>query len=200
MVKIIRFLSGQIWWPLLGLFAFHPCLKLGYRYWLYRTRRMDKIKQVFSTQEDEASILPEVSKFRFIAYIDRFSAWKRILPRMGYTNPWFYHLLRTWSNLISVGRSSLIQFVSRTQGSLFLWLPNGLLLFAMFYTLGNVFSIGRLVFRVGYLVWSHPVCSTIFLMGPVNQLKRMFEETRIFAALIMLVSVTILCFQSVHSC
>ncbi|VDP68891.1 unnamed protein product [Echinostoma caproni] len=28
---------------------------------------------------------------------------------------------------------------------------------------------------------------TLFLMGPLNQLKRMFEETRIFAAVIMLV-------------
>ncbi|VDQ08535.1 unnamed protein product [Trichobilharzia regenti] len=28
--------------------------------------------------------------------------------------------------------------------------------------------------------------STIFLMGPVNQLKRMFQETRAFAATFML--------------
>nr|AAP05981.1 similar to GenBank Accession Number BC017549 pRGR1 in Homo sapiens [Schistosoma japonicum]CAX74057.1 Vesicle transport protein SFT2B [Schistosoma japonicum] len=57
-------------------------------------------------------------------------------------------------------------------GSLCLWLPGaGITLFALFYTLGNICSIG----------------STIFLMGPMNQLKRMFQETRIIAAVIMLV-------------
>ncbi|KAF8572340.1 hypothetical protein P879_01730 [Paragonimus westermani] len=58
------------------------------------------------------------------------------------------------------------------QGAMFLWVPvKGLILFALFYTLGNVFSIG----------------STIFLMGPANQCKRMFQETRIFAAVFMFV-------------
>ncbi|CAH8620912.1 unnamed protein product [Heterobilharzia americana] len=33
--------------------------------------------------------------------------------------------------------------------------------------------------------------STIFLMGPMNQLKRMFQETRIFAAVFMLVSLVL---------
>ncbi|CAH8863929.1 unnamed protein product [Trichobilharzia szidati] len=57
-------------------------------------------------------------------------------------------------------------------GSLFLWFPGaGITLFALFYTLGNIFSLG----------------STIFLMGPVNQVKRMFQETRAFAATFMLV-------------
>ncbi|KAG5447874.1 Vesicle transport protein SFT2B, partial [Clonorchis sinensis] len=56
-------------------------------------------------------------------------------------------------------------------GSVFLWLPKGLILFALFYTIGNLLSLG----------------STIFLMGPMNQLRRMFQETRIFAAVIMLV-------------
>ncbi|CAL8072657.1 unnamed protein product [Calicophoron daubneyi] len=55
--------------------------------------------------------------------------------------------------------------------TLFLWLPKGLILFAFFYTLGNLFSIG----------------STMFLMGPLKQLKKMFEETRIIAAVVMLV-------------
>ncbi|CAH8577824.1 unnamed protein product [Schistosoma mattheei] len=63
-------------------------------------------------------------------------------------------------------------FIICLVGSLCLWLPGaGITLFALFYTLGNICSLG----------------STIFLMGPVNQLKRMFQETRIFAAVIMLV-------------
>lgn len=31
-------------------------------------------------------------------------------------------------------------------------------------------------------------CSTVFLMGPVKQLKRMFEPTRLIATIVMLVS------------
>ncbi|XP_074961865.1 vesicle transport protein SFT2B isoform X1 [Phalacrocorax aristotelis] len=56
-------------------------------------------------------------------------------------------------------------------GSCLLWVPRkGLVLFAVFYTLGNIASIG----------------STLFLMGPVRQLKRMFEPTRLIATTVML--------------
>lgn len=56
-------------------------------------------------------------------------------------------------------------------GTFLLWVPRkGLSLFAVFYTLGNIASIG----------------STVFLMGPVKQLKRMFEPTRLIATLLML--------------
>ncbi|XP_061860701.1 vesicle transport protein SFT2B isoform X2 [Colius striatus] len=56
-------------------------------------------------------------------------------------------------------------------GSCLLWIPKkGLMLFAVFYTLGNIASIG----------------STLFLMGPVKQLKRMFEPTRLIATTVML--------------
>ncbi|XP_029434344.1 vesicle transport protein SFT2B [Rhinatrema bivittatum] len=52
-----------------------------------------------------------------------------------------------------------------------LWIPRkGTVLFAVFYTLGNVASLG----------------STIFLMGPLKQLKRMFEPTRLIATIVML--------------
>nr|XP_033798301.1 vesicle transport protein SFT2B isoform X2 [Geotrypetes seraphini] len=52
-----------------------------------------------------------------------------------------------------------------------LWVPRkGTTLFAVFYTLGNVASLG----------------STIFLMGPLKQLKRMFEATRLIATIVML--------------
>ncbi|ELW67247.1 T-box transcription factor TBX19 [Tupaia chinensis] len=56
-------------------------------------------------------------------------------------------------------------------GTLLLWVPRkGLHLFAVFYTLGNIASIG----------------STVFLMGPVKQLKRMFEPTRLIATIMVL--------------
>ncbi|XP_071456442.1 vesicle transport protein SFT2B isoform X2 [Marmota flaviventris] len=57
-------------------------------------------------------------------------------------------------------------------GTLLLWVPKkGLTLFAVFYTFGNIASIG----------------STIFLMGPLKQLKRMFEPTRLIATILVLV-------------
>uniref|UniRef100_A0A8C3LZY8 Vesicle transport protein n=1 Tax=Chrysolophus pictus TaxID=9089 RepID=A0A8C3LZY8_CHRPC len=56
-------------------------------------------------------------------------------------------------------------------GSCLLWVPRkGLILFAAFYTLGNIASIG----------------STLFLMGPMKQLKKMFEPTRLIATIVML--------------
>uniref|UniRef100_A0A3Q3IFB5 Vesicle transport protein n=2 Tax=Monopterus albus TaxID=43700 RepID=A0A3Q3IFB5_MONAL len=55
-------------------------------------------------------------------------------------------------------------------GTALLFLPNGLKLFAVFYTLGNLSALG----------------STCFLMGPLNQLKRMFEPTRLVATIVML--------------
>ncbi|NXG31415.1 SFT2B protein, partial [Dromaius novaehollandiae] len=59
-------------------------------------------------------------------------------------------------------------------GSCLLWIPKkGLILFAVFYTLGNIASIG----------------STAFLMGPMRQLKKMFETTRLIATVVMLVSI-----------
>ncbi|XP_032063810.1 vesicle transport protein SFT2B isoform X2 [Aythya fuligula] len=56
-------------------------------------------------------------------------------------------------------------------GTCLFWIPKkGLTLFAVFYTLGNIASIG----------------STLFLMGPMKQLKRMFEPTRLIATVVML--------------
>ncbi|XP_044943702.1 vesicle transport protein SFT2B isoform X2 [Mustela putorius furo] len=57
-------------------------------------------------------------------------------------------------------------------GTFLLWVPRkGLYLFAVFYTFGNIASIG----------------STVFLMGPMKQLKRMFEPTRLIATIMVLV-------------
>ncbi|XP_075720447.1 vesicle transport protein SFT2A isoform X1 [Rhinoderma darwinii] len=56
-------------------------------------------------------------------------------------------------------------------GTALLWIPRaGLKLFAVFYTLGNIAALS----------------STCFLMGPLKQLKKMFEPTRLIATIIML--------------
>jgi len=65
----------------------------------------------------------------------------------------------------------VLGFVFSLIGSILLALPKGLILFAMFYTLGNVMSMS----------------STCFLMGPFKQIKKMFNETRIFATFAVLI-------------
>ncbi|KAL7877445.1 hypothetical protein SRHO_G00040880 [Serrasalmus rhombeus] len=55
-------------------------------------------------------------------------------------------------------------------GTALLFLPKGLQLFAVFYTLGNIAALA----------------STCFLMGPLKQLKRMFEPNRLIATCVML--------------
>uniref|UniRef100_A0A3Q0QTB9 Vesicle transport protein n=1 Tax=Amphilophus citrinellus TaxID=61819 RepID=A0A3Q0QTB9_AMPCI len=57
-----------------------------------------------------------------------------------------------------------------------LFLPKiGITLFIVFYTFGNICAL----------------CSTMFLMGPMKQLKRMCDKTRALATTIMLVSNTL---------
>ncbi|XP_064014295.1 vesicle transport protein SFT2A isoform X3 [Pogoniulus pusillus] len=58
----------------------------------------------------------------------------------------------------------------KTNGTALLWLPKGIKLFAVFYTLGNIAALA----------------STCFLMGPVKQLKAMFEPKRLIATIVML--------------
>ncbi|KAJ8252888.1 hypothetical protein GJAV_G00206680 [Gymnothorax javanicus] len=56
-------------------------------------------------------------------------------------------------------------------GVCMLFLPKiGLILFIVLYTFGNICTLA----------------STMFLLGPVKQLKRMFEKTRAFATVLML--------------
>lgn len=79
----------------------------------------------------------------------------------------------SWSTRI---RGFVICFVfgvvCSVMGSAFLAFPiKGKKLFAVFYTFGNILSLA----------------STCFLMGPCNQLKKMFAETRIFATIIVFV-------------
>ncbi|NWZ48411.1 SFT2A protein, partial [Spizaetus tyrannus] len=58
-------------------------------------------------------------------------------------------------------------------GTALLWLPKGIKLFALFYTLGNIAALA----------------STCFLMGPLKQLKAMFEPKRLIATVVMLVNI-----------
>ncbi|XP_055722386.1 vesicle transport protein SFT2A-like [Salvelinus fontinalis] len=55
-------------------------------------------------------------------------------------------------------------------GTALLFLPNGTKRFAVFYTLGNLAALS----------------STCFLMGPLKQLERMFEPTRLIATCVVL--------------
>ncbi|XP_028857151.1 SFT2 domain containing 2a isoform X2 [Denticeps clupeoides] len=79
-----------------------------------------------------------------------------------------------------------------------LFIPKiGITLFIVFYTFGNICSLARRVSPVSTrplqstimkslrdLFISH--ISTMFLMGPVKQLKRMCDKTRAFATAVML--------------
>ncbi|KAL8599266.1 hypothetical protein ACOMHN_007981 [Nucella lapillus] len=56
-------------------------------------------------------------------------------------------------------------------GTCLLVLKNGLIIFAILYTLGNILSLA----------------STCFLMGPLNQLKKMFAKTRVIATALVLI-------------
>lgn len=59
-------------------------------------------------------------------------------------------------------------FILSIIGTMFLALPfKGLIIFGIFYTVGNIMSIA----------------STCFLMGPWKQIKKMFNETRIVATI-----------------
>lgn len=67
-------------------------------------------------------------------------------------------------------------------GSFALFLQKGLAVFAVFYTLGNIISLA----------------STCFLMGPFNQLKKMFASTRIIATILVFVSIGLTLFAALH--
>ncbi|XP_063977681.1 vesicle transport protein SFT2A isoform X1 [Diachasmimorpha longicaudata] len=66
-------------------------------------------------------------------------------------------------------------------GSFALFLHKGLKVFAVFYTLGNIVSLA----------------STCFLMGPVNQLKKMFAATRIIATVLVFVSIAMTLYSAI---
>ncbi|SPP76833.1 Hypothetical predicted protein [Drosophila guanche] len=58
-------------------------------------------------------------------------------------------------------------------GSIALFLHRGIVVFAVFYTLGNIISMA----------------STCFLMGPFKQIKKMFADTRLIATSIVIVAI-----------
>lgn len=60
-------------------------------------------------------------------------------------------------------------------GSFALFLHKGLTVFAVFYTLGNITSM----------------LSTCFLMGPLNQIQKMFAPTRLVATILVMVSLVL---------
>ncbi|XP_046990566.1 vesicle transport protein SFT2B [Schistocerca americana] len=65
----------------------------------------------------------------------------------------------------------LIGILCSILGSFSLFFSRGLVLFAVFYTLGNIITLA----------------STCFLMGPVNQIKKMFAPTRVIATIMVIV-------------
>ncbi len=78
------------------------------------------------------------------------------------------------------------------QSSLILWLGLGLVPFAVMYTFGNACSISRFElvhskFHKKVSFEKFTILSTLFLMGPVNQCKKMFAATRLIATIVMLV-------------
>ncbi|XP_014239290.1 vesicle transport protein SFT2B [Cimex lectularius] len=66
-------------------------------------------------------------------------------------------------------------------GVLSLFFHKGLTMYALFYTLGNIISI----------------LSTCFLMGPVNQLKKMFNQTRVVATITVFVMMGLTLFAAI---
>ncbi|KAK7494799.1 hypothetical protein BaRGS_00013926 [Batillaria attramentaria] len=70
-------------------------------------------------------------------------------------------------------------------GSCLLFMKNGLTIFAILYTLGNLLSLA----------------STCFLMGPCNQIKKMFAKTRVIATILVFVMMilTLVCALAVKN-
>lgn len=106
---------------------------------------MDKLRRVLSGQEDneELGLTAQALDASTLSYSTRIK--------------WF---------AICFGGGILCSIL----GSALLFLPGGIKLFAVFYTLGNIAALA----------------STCFLMGPLKQLKRMFEPTRLVATIVML--------------
>ncbi|XP_067647291.1 vesicle transport protein SFT2B [Eurosta solidaginis] len=111
---------------------------------------MDKLRRVLngndSTPEEESSIITQINEMSTLSWSTR---------------------IRGFCICFVLG------IVLTFLGSLALFLHRGIVIFAVFYTLGNIISM----------------TSTCFLMGPVNQIKKMFSSTRLIATCIVLVSI-----------
>ncbi|XP_064618177.1 vesicle transport protein SFT2B-like [Liolophura sinensis] len=108
---------------------------------------MDKLKSVLSgkDQDEEQGIVTQISEGSTLSWSTRLKAFC------------FCFVLGVCMSVLG----SALLFVGR----------NGLVLFAVFYTLGNMLSLA----------------STCFLMGPLKQVKKMFAQTRIIATILVLV-------------
>lgn len=70
----------------------------------------------------------------------------------------------------------VLGFVFSCMGTFFMFLNSkGMVLFAIFYTLGSITAL----------------VSTCFLMGPVNQVKKMFAPTRVIATILVFVCIAL---------
>ncbi|XP_030377583.1 vesicle transport protein SFT2A [Scaptodrosophila lebanonensis] len=111
---------------------------------------MDKLRRVLSgdepTPEEESSIITQINDISTLSWSTRIKAFCACF-------------------VLGI----LLSFL----GSLALFLHRGIVVFAVFYTLGNIISMA----------------STCFLMGPFKQIKKMFAETRLIATSIVLVSI-----------
>ncbi|XP_036326585.1 vesicle transport protein SFT2B [Rhagoletis pomonella] len=111
---------------------------------------MDKLRRVLngndSTPEEESSIITQINEMSTLSWSTRIKGF-----------------------CICFVLGIVLSFL----GSLMLFLHRGVVVFAVFYTLGNIISMA----------------STCFLMGPVNQIKKMFSSTRLIATCIVLASI-----------
>lgn len=81
-------------------------------------------------------------------------------------------------------------------GALALFLHSGIVVFGVFYTLGNIISMARYNFNLFIFFFLHIFLnlhffsnnSTCFLMGPFNQMKKMFSNTRLIATCLVIFS------------
>ncbi|EDX11261.1 vesicle transport protein SFT2A [Drosophila simulans] len=109
---------------------------------------MDKLRRVLSgdepTPEEESSIITQINDMSTLSWSTRIKGF-----------------------IICFALGILLSIL----GSVALFLHRGIVVFAVFYTLGNIISMA----------------STCFLMGPFKQIKKMFAETRLIATIIVLV-------------
>ncbi|XP_023180142.1 vesicle transport protein SFT2A [Drosophila hydei] len=111
---------------------------------------MDKLRRVLSgddrTPEEESSIITQINDMSTLSWSTRIKAF-----------------------CVCFVLGILLSFL----GSIALFLHRGIVVFAVFYTLGNIISMA----------------STCFLMGPLKQVKKMFADTRLIATSIVIVSI-----------
>lgn len=121
---------------------------------------MDKLKKVLSGDEEDEdkSIVTQISDASTLSWSTRIKGFAICF-------------------VLGAGLSIL--------GSCLLFMKNGLTIFAVLYTIGNILSLS----------------STCFLMGPCNQLKKMFAKTRIIATIlvVVLLILTLVCALAVKS-